>query len=81
MKYEKDIISLVDLINELRNNGETLKANFATYYGGWRLDYVQRPDMQPTRLAHNCSNRLRCGSKEFIAFLQGIIQGLSDKYE
>ena len=81
MKYEKDIISLVDLINELRNNGETLKANFATYYGGWRLEYIQRPNVQPTSLARNCNNRLRCGSKEFIAFLQGIIQGLSDKYE
>ena len=81
MKYEKDISNLVDLINELRNNGETLKANFATYYGGWRLDYVQQPDVRPTLLARNCSNRLRCGSKEFIAFLQGIIQGLSDKYE
>lgn len=80
MKYENDIIKLVNHINELRDNGETLKANFATYYGGWRLDYVQRPDMQPTLLARNCSNRLRCGSKEFIAFLQGIIQGLNDKY-
>lgn len=78
MTNKQRIEHLVDQVNEALSK-KTFYADCVSHYGGWQLNREPSLAGPKTTLEADCTNRLRMSSKEFIAFLEGLLIGLTNK--